>query len=178
MRPVHLLVVEVAEVRLETPSVGRVRVGVAAEVPLAHHVRLIAGFVHVFRQELWFVVVVVCRGCGCGGCYVEKVYSSYVRISVSRSVIEWDWVERSKEWSGEAAVGTVTGAVAVAAACGRGRVAGEGEGVEKPILAQKKTFPELVRSNLTKPQTKNTKPGASAQAEKPFDAIGLDGIHV
>lgn len=50
--PVHLLVVEVAQVRVEAPLAGDVVVGVAADVPLADHVRLVPGILHVLREDL------------------------------------------------------------------------------------------------------------------------------
>ncbi len=52
MGPVHLLVVEVAHVRVEPPLAGDVLVVEAADVPLADHVRFVPGLLHVLREDL------------------------------------------------------------------------------------------------------------------------------
>lgn len=52
VRPVHLLVVEVAQVGVEAPLAGDMVLRVAADVPLADHVRLVPGLLHVLREDL------------------------------------------------------------------------------------------------------------------------------
>ena len=55
MCPVHLLVVEVAHIRVEASLAGDEGVGVAAEVPLADHVRFVPGVLHVLREDLVYM---------------------------------------------------------------------------------------------------------------------------
>lgn len=50
--PVPLLVVEIPQIGFETPAMRRCRVHVASQVPLAHHVRLVASVVQVLRHNL------------------------------------------------------------------------------------------------------------------------------
>lgn len=52
MRPVHLLIVEVPQVRVETSLAGDVSRGVTADVPLSDHVRLVARVLHILGEDL------------------------------------------------------------------------------------------------------------------------------
>ena len=52
MRVVFLLPVEVSQEGAETPPGWKRPVVVATEMPLANHVRLVSGFVHVLGQQL------------------------------------------------------------------------------------------------------------------------------
>lgn len=52
VRPVHLLVVQVPQVRVETPLAGDVSRGVTADVPLSDHVCLVARRLHVLGEDL------------------------------------------------------------------------------------------------------------------------------